>query len=657
MRHRIHANPWKQLTGEFLSRNLSADPRIPRSLRRAGIRVIPAMIALLLIGCATPVGVRSIDPKQVQRNLTASILSGDQLSATTRQILNRAGLDEQFEDQPEEVIAALHKGLPTASESDRLFALAELSYAHAIGEGTKPYFFATAVYAYAFLFPEDGAAAPQPSDPRLRTALDLYNLSIASALSFKKIGDVQPDADEKTIQLPFGELTVKIPPEEFLWGSFKLTNFVSTADFDVRGLRNRYRWPGIGAPLAASTKPLKGVDDPAYRRIPPKLKVPVTAFLRLDNATEGIKNGKVRGSLEFYTPVEATTVDIQEHKVPLEYECSSALAYTLEGSRAYDVELSALFSGNLSLVKDKARFRDNLFLMAPYRKGLIPVVFVHGTASSPARWAEMFNELSNDPHLWRSYQFWLFTYNTGNPIVYSAGILADGLRNIVKELDPSGEDPALGHMVVIGHSQGGLLTKLMTVDNGTILWDKAFQKPFEELKASEEAKEILRRSLFFKPIPSVKRVVFLATPHKGSYLAGGWVTRSLREFISLPNRLVKTMKEIVKQNPELEATISIDKIARSTDNMDPNSFFVKTLSPLPVSPGITAHSICAVNNPDDPREEWTDGVVDYSSAHLEGVASEFIVHSGHSTQDHPATIEEVRRILLEHLDKTKESLQ
>jgi len=83
--------------------------------------------------------------------------------------------------------------------------------------------------------------------------------------------------------------------------------------------------------------------------------------------------------------------------------------------------------------------------------------------------------------------------------------------------------------------------------------------------------------------------------------------------------------------------------------MDPKNRFIKTLAVMPIAPGVTAHSIIAVENPDDPKEKWNDGVVSYSSAHLDGVASELIVHSGHSTQSEPQTIEEVRRILLENL--------
>ena len=617
--------------------------------RGCGITYFAVLIAILFLlgGCATPVGVKHLDPKQVQRNLTANILSSDELSAPTQQILNRADLSAKFRSQPAEVLAALHKGLPTASEADRLFALAELSYAYASGGGPKEYYRASTIYAYAFLFPQISHSDPNRSDPRVRIALDLYNRSLAEAFTAADRAKVM--VGEGTYPLPFGELTVTINPDEFLWGNFNLVDFVQAAELEVRGLRNRYRWPGIGAPLAAALKPIKGVDIPAYSKVPAGLKVPVTAFLRFENLDEGLKTDKMRGNLELYTTGEATTVTIDGRTVPIEYELSSALAFTLEGSRVYELELKALFSGEFSLFKDKARYQDGIFLMAPYRPGRIPVVFVHGTASSPARWAEMVNELTNDKNLWGNYQFWLFTYNTGNPILYSAGFLASGLQKTAQELDPEGKDPALRKIVVIGHSQGGLLTKLTAVDSGTKFWDNASSTPFDELQASPETKEILRRSVIYTPVPSAKRVVFLATPHGGSFVAGGWIGRLTGKFISLPFNIVNTVKEAVTLNPQLSEVRALKDIPRSTDNMDPKSPFIKTLSSLPVAPGVTAHSIIAVKNSGDPKEKWTDGVVNYSSAHIEPVASELVVHSGHSTQDHPETIEEVRRILLEHL--------
>lgn len=607
--------------------------------------ILVFIVIVCLGGCATPVGVRQLDPKQVQRNLTTSILSSDELSSHTRQILNRANLSAKFTKEPAQVVAQLHEGLPTASEADRFFALAELSFAYASKGGPRSYFLASAVYSYAFLFPKVGRTDPNPSDPRVRIALDLYNRGLAEGFTTANRSKVK--IEEGSYSLPFGELNVSIDRKEFLWGSFKLVDFVQAAEFDVRGLRNRYRWSGIGAPLIASTEPLKGVILPEYSRIPPTIKVAATAFLRIDNAEEGLKTGKVKAQLELYTKGEATTVTIDGRTVPLEYELSSAMAYTLEGSQVYRFELRGLFSGDFSLIGKKARYQDGIFLMEPYRPGRIPVIFVHGTASSPARWAEMFNELSNDPVLWKNYQFWLFTYNTGNPIVYSAGILAEGLRKTADEMDPEGKDPALRKMVVIGHSQGGLLTKLTVVDSGMKFWTTDI--PFDEVRASPETKEILRRSVFFKPVPSVKRVIFIATPHGGSFVAGGWIGQLTSKFISLPFRLVDTTKEVLTLNPQLRAVRFIREVPRSTENMDPKSPFIRNLSLMPIASGVTAHSIIAVKNPNDPKEKWNDGVVEYASAHIEGVDSELIVNSGHSTQDHPETIEEVRRILLQHL--------
>ncbi len=212
-----------------------------------------------------------------------------------------------------------------------------------------------------------------------------------------------------------------------------------------------------------------------------------------------------------------------------------------------------------------------------------------------------------------------------------------------------GKDPALKKMVVIGHSQGGLLTRLMVTDSGTRFWDNLSSVPLEQIKATPETKKIIKRSMFFKPLPFVHRVVFISTPHRGSFFAAGLIGQLIGKFISLPGKLFNPLQDVLVHNPQVIAFRSMKDIPRSTDNMDPKNQFIKTLAAMPIAPGVTAHSIIAVENPDDPKEKWNDGVVEYSSAHLDGVASELIVHSGHSTQSEPQTIEEVRRILLENL--------
>ena len=172
-------------------------------------------------------------------------------------------------------------------------------------------------------------------------------------------------------------------------------------------------------------------------------------------------------------------------------------------------------------------------------------MLVHGTASSPARWADLVNEVENDRALWDTYQVWLFLYNTGNPIGYSGGLLRRSLERAVQELDPEGTDEALRHMVVVGHSQGGLLTKLTAVDSGNRFWAVISETPPEELDLDPDVRTTLKRGLFFTPEPFVKRVVFVCTPHGGSYLASFSIAGLVSDFVSAPSNLTQVFTELV----------------------------------------------------------------------------------------------------------------
>jgi pimeloyl-ACP methyl ester carboxylesterase len=273
------------------------------------------------------------------------------------------------------------------------------------------------------------------------------------------------------------------------------------------------------------------------------------------------------------------------------------------------------------------------------------VVLVHGTASSPARWAELYNELLNDPVLHGRYQYWLYQYNTGQPVLYSAMLLRRALRATVAEVDPEGKDPALRRMVVIGHSQGGLLTKLMAIDSGDHFWRNISKQPFESLQVSDETRALLREALFFEPFPSIERVVFMSTPHRGSYQASGIVLDLVWRLITLPGRLANQLQGLAT-DPQL-AHLARTRLPNAVDNMSPGHPFLKALNECPIDPRIKAHSIIAVQNP-GPPENQNDGVVAYQSAHIQGVQSEAIVVSGHSVQGTQAGINEVRRILREH---------
>jgi pimeloyl-ACP methyl ester carboxylesterase len=257
----------------------------------------------------------------------------------------------------------------------------------------------------------------------------------------------------------------------------------------------------------------------------------------------------------------------------------------------------------------------------------------------------------NDRRLRGRFQFWFFFYDTGNPIPYSAMHLRRALAGAVAQSDPEGRDPALREMVVIGHSQGGLLARMMAIDSGDRFWAGMSTRPIDEIDVSEATRSLLRQIFVFEPLPFVRRLVFLATPHRGSFVAEYSIVNLLARFIRLPQSLTTMTADLVTGNtdallfdPERPAFVSVY-------GMRPGSRLLGTLDETPLAPGVSAHSIIAVRG-DLPGTGQSDGVVDYESASVDWAESELVVpNSGHSVQGNPLAIEEVRRILVEHADR------
>lgn len=613
---------------------------------RRELRVLTLLIALFVVGvgCATPIGVKNATPRAVHEQLTESALSADRPSAATRELLTRFGLRELYEEDLEAAIAQLHAGLSPADDADRLFALAELSFLIAEDRESRKYALAAAIYAYAFLFASDVDIKGAVFDPRIDVARNVYNRGLRYGLATQNLNKV--DVGSRNMPLPFGAIELVMEEDALDWAGWSLDEFTPAADLEVRGLANRYRSSGLGAPLAASlAPPSDGKYVPGAQLVPPGLEIPVTVFVRFENVREELLAGQVNGKIEVYSEDTANSdLEIDGRHYPLEVEKSSSLALTLEGADVWDFALAGFRLGDYI----PGGRPDRLMFVHPYRQGRIPLVLVHGTFSSPATWAEMVNELENDPIVAKHYQIWLFMYNTGNPIAYSAGILVQTLRNVVAELDPEGTDPALQRMVVVGHSQGGLLTKLTAVDSGQSFWKNVSSKPFESLDFDPEAHAMLERSLFYEPLPFVERVVFMSTPHHGSYLAtfapASWVSR----LVKMPITLTQISFDVVTKGEEGLVLNKLRQPPTSLDNMRASNPFLETLHGIPISSSIRSNSIIAVQGDGSP-EQGGDGVVKYQSAHINDVESELIVQpSGHSVHVQPAAIQEVRRILIDH---------
>ena len=578
-----------------------------------------------------------VDATSAQHELTANALTADELSPSARNVLRRWVLSERYDDDPAGAIAALHTITTDGrGDEDEVITLAEMAYLYAEKTHQRPYFLGAAIYSVAFLFPEKGLKPPSPYDPRLRLAADLYSLGIIHA--FASADDTTVEFKTGNYQAPFGWVQVAVNPSGFEWHNRRVVALTPVEEVAVRGLANRYRHPGIGAPLAAATEPVVAERG---MQVAPRMKLPMTAVLRLDMPRRQLAQRQLHATLDLYNTHDVDTTAIADKAVPLETDETAVLAYVLASPEIWERELKAFFSGVFS-----ESVPTQLASIDAYRPGRIPVVFVHGTASSAGRWGDMVNDLLDDPRIRDRYQFWFFTYDTGNPVLYSAALLRESLRGALHKLDPAGADPALSEMVVIGHSQGGLLAKAQVVDTGDRVWDAIAYKPFDEVNLSPERRDILRQAVFIKPLPYVRRVIFIATPHRGSYLTEYPVTELLGRFLTLPVRILQIGADLARNAGDFKVNPR-NLGSGSLFGMTPNNPVLQTMVVTPIAPGVHAHSIIAVKG-DGPVEGGNDGVVEYSSAHLDGVDSEYIVRSTHSTQSNPYTIEEVRRILLLH---------
>lgn len=597
----------------------------------------------LFAGCHTPIGADLTSTRRAYHQVTANVLHGE-LSDPTRLVLHRFDWEQRFHDDPSGTLKLLHDRACADDRRDLLYALAELNFAYGdeLQNRVKPsevreardYFLASAIYAWFYLLGEGADPPPGPYERRFRVACDLYNRAVAGGFAIGPMTNSVIRPETALRMLGPGCVQVQFSKPAFHWDRDEIESFLPADDFTVRGLTTRDRQSGLGAPLIAVARKQKNYEN--------RRRLPATLLLRAPGNVSAWSRGELSLSLELYSSFETNSVVVNGQTIPLEADVTAPLAHGLNDSSIWKIEYQQFFS-------PIERVKSDIYLTNPYEPGKIPVIFVHGTVSSPIWWAEMWNTLRADPRMRARYQFWSFIYNSGNPVTYSAANLRDAIERKIKNLDPEGRDPALRRMVVIGHSQGGLLTKLTATDTGDKLWRAAEGSDFEKLKLDPKDREAVRRCFFFQPLPSVQRVVFISTPHRGSYRSTSFVRRFAYRFMALPADVVRLSTTLLKLKGPGAVPSEVNKfVPTSLDTMSPDNKMMLALAEIPVAPGVKCHTIAAIKG-DDLPPEGGDGVVMYRSAHVDYADSEFIARSGHSCQEKPLVIEEVRRILLEHL--------
>jgi pimeloyl-ACP methyl ester carboxylesterase len=482
-------------------------------------------------------------------------------------------------------------------------------------------------------------------DARALEVRDLYNAALEDLLRMTGGRRIRPDARWRDRLAAVGVTLARPEPgDDSVWDPGRFDQLLFARDFAVRGIEQPSRTEGVGVPMIA----VRGLElnkrdhhEGQEGFLMPREVYAVTAILRVVSATG--RTGPPEYRLELRDPLAARPVEPVGPRQPLATDFTTPLAYHLARSPLPILqEVGLLDPGWLEAL-------EGLYLLHPYQPGKIPVVFVHGLRSSPLAWLKVINAIYGDPILRERYQVWLYMYPTGGPVPSTSAKLREDLDALRRAIDPERADPMLDRMVVVGHSMGGLISKMMILESGDAIWRLFSQRSFDELRASPERREALRRALFFSPHPSVARVVFIATPHRGSALGDELIGQITDRLIRMPRHLRSAYRDLISSNDRGFFTPTFQHgIPTSIDELRFDNPFLVTLSRLPRA-DVPTHSIIGRKHPDVPLELSNDGVVPYRSSHIDWARSERVVAGDHGCQDIPETIAEIRRILALHL--------
>ena len=397
-----------------------------------------------------------------------------------------------------------------------------------------------------------------------------------------------------------------------------LYTFTPADQFDVHGtyVTERTTRAGLGAPVVAVGREVN--KDSRVNFSLPRVYYGVTAIARFDGR---------RCVLSFEDPLEVENVRVNGHSYALAADFTVPLAVLLASANEKKIELPRLL--NPGKYAETARISR----LQPYDPNKAVVLVIHGLMDSPATWTPMLNSLRGDADVRRNYQFWFYSYPSGYPYPYSASILRRDLDAAEKRF------PLRKPMVVIGHSMGGCISRLLITDTGEKLWLEQFNKPPEQTALSPGAREIFTEALIFRHRPEIGRVIFISAPLRGSDLASNWIGRIGSSLVKAPSTLLSAGNSGINSDD-----LKLKHIPNSVDTLAPNNRFVKAINTIPITPGIPYHTIMGDRGKGDAPNS-SDGVVPYWSSHMEGAQSELIVPSAHPAHQNPQAIEEVHRIL------------
>jgi pimeloyl-ACP methyl ester carboxylesterase len=459
--------------------------------------------------------------------------------------------------------------------------------------------------------------------PRDSSAQSIYDFSVARAVENIERANLQPW--RKATNVPFNQ------------GSFLLTSpkpvdsdhdpsrydLLPTDTLKISGsfFKTSSRAPGIGAPLVAVCRS----ENPRFRqqyRLP-RVYAPVTAAIHFSDQ---------KAELEFVDPMKSERIALGKRTFPLAIDFSAPTAMLIARERPERL--------GVSRVMDPQKYANTarLFQLQQYDPARTPVIFVHGLQETGASWAPMVDTLRTDPWIREHYQFWFFSYPSGYPYPYAAALFRRELDGVKRAF------PNHKRVILIGHSMGGMICRLMMTDAGDRIWRDCFSTPPAKTPLASDTRKLLDEALVFNHRPDVESAIFISTPHRGSKFASGWIGRLGASLVRTPQLFISiyaSTKPLLVADP---AARPLSRMPNSVDTLEPNDRFVQAVNKVPITPGIPYHSIMGDRGHGDTPNS-SDGIVPYWSSHLDGARSELIVNSGHGAQYNPQAIREVARIL------------
>ncbi len=496
-------------------------------------------------------------------------------------------------------------------------------------------------YSYAYLFFSNRKLEQRALEDRQTQVRDYYNYSVQKVVEtlYAENKD-NDDGDRENTRLEYRNWNLSLDLSEMPKGSVKhqkIRTFVPDTTLNFDGIRNQYTSEGIGARMVVQFEEDKDDAQNSWHEMP---YLPVSLILKFpgNSAEEVIRSRDVK-----VTPVVtyySNKISIGSQKIPVGTNYSSAYGLWLANSDFASQSLGTIFG------KGDVLSKPNLYMMQPYRPKLKTIILIHGLASSPEAWVNAANEIMGDEVLRNNYQIWQIYYPTSAPISLNRAEISKVINETFDHFDPERKNPASKDVVLIGHSMGGIISRLLVSDSGTQLWDTLL-KNYPNID-QDKVKEKVKDMMFFEPLPGTTLAIFLAAPHRGTPFAdksfAKWLTGYVKIPFSLMNRLKETAMLVFGQD------VPYDKLSLSgVDNLSAKDPVILELAKLKISPSVTYHSIIGNDDPSVPLEESSDGIVPYWSSHWNGAASETIIESGHSVQETPKAILQIRKILRDHL--------